>query len=151
MADTTPQPETVLDMGTGPVGFDEFVEDTNKDLGRQLSKFHPEVRVDTLESVVVNSVLQSVPPSFKNRDGQLDGKHRSVPYLLQYERTRILGFRTNQLSQGAIPYIQVPEHVTTVREIARLELEARRLPIILKRPMPDGSFEYWRLSDLLIL
>ena len=150
MGDEQQQPNVVLDMGTGPVNFDDYVEE-NKDLGRQLTKFHPEIRVDTLESVTSNSVLMSVPPSFKNRDGQVDGKHRSVPFLLQYERTRILGFRTNQLSQGAQPYIQVPEHVTNVREIAKLELEARRLPIILKRPMPDGSFEYWRLSDLLIL
>ena len=41
--------------------------------------------------------------------------------------------------------------MTDLREIARLELEARRLPIIIKRPMPDGTFEKWRLSDLLIL
>ncbi len=139
------------DTGLGAAGFDEYVEDDRKDLGRQLLKFHPEIKVDTIESVASNSVLMTIPPSFKNRDGQVDGKHRSVPYLLQYEKTRILGFRTNQLSQGARPYIQVPEHVTNVREIARMELEARRLPIILKRPMPDGSFEYWRLSDLLIL
>jgi hypothetical protein len=44
----------------------------------------------------------------------------------------------------------VPEHVTAVLEIARLELEQRRLPFIVKRPMPDGSFEYWRLNDLAI-
>jgi hypothetical protein len=36
-------------------------------------------------------------------------------------------------------------------EIAKLELEQRRLPYIIKRPMPDGSFEYWRLSDLMVL
>ncbi len=151
--DQQPMPMAdILDMAADAPGFDEYaVEEEKKDLSRQLMKFHPEIRVDTVESVAMNSLLKSVPPSFKNPDGQLDGKHRSVPFLLQYEKTRILGFRANQLSQGARPYIAVPEHVTNIREIARLELEARRLPIILKRPMPDGSFEYWRLSDLLIL
>ena len=146
-----PNPDMdILDMGAP--GFDDYnVEEEKKDLGRQLLKFHPEIRVDTVEAVAMNSLLTNVPPSFKNPDGQLDGKHRSVPFLLQYEKTRILGFRTNQLSQGARPYIAVPEHVTSIRDIAKMELEARRLPIILKRPMPDGSFEYWRLSDLLIL
>ena len=38
-----------------------------------------------------------------------------------------------------------------VSEIARLELEARRLPFIVLRFMPDGSFETWRLADLLIM
>jgi DNA-directed RNA polymerase I, II, and III subunit RPABC2 len=95
--------------------------------------------------------LTNVPPTFANADGDKDPRHRSAPFLTQYERTHILGFRTHQLSMGARPYIAVPAHVTDLREIARLELEARRLPIIIKRPMPDGTFEKWRLSDLLIL
>jgi alcohol dehydrogenase len=31
----------------------------------------------------------------------------------------------------------------------KLELAARHLPYIIKRPMPDGTFEYWRMSDLI--
>ena len=41
--------------------------------------------------------------------------------------------------------------MTDVLEIARLELEQKRLPYIVKRPMPDGTFEYFRLSDLLVV
>jgi DNA-directed RNA polymerase I, II, and III subunit RPABC2 len=114
-------------------------------------RFHPEARIDTIESVAMDIQLTNVPPSFKNSDGQADPKHRSVPYLTQYEKTKVLGFRTNQLSQGARAFIAVPAHVTDLKEIAKMELEARRLPFIIKRPMPDGTFEKWRLSDLLIL
>jgi DNA-directed RNA polymerase subunit K/omega len=131
---------------------DGAVEDAQKkDLGNELLKMHPEARIDTIESIAMDILLTNVPPNFTNADGQADPKHRSVPFLTQFEKTKILGFRTNQLSQGARPYIAVPEHITDIREIARMELEARRLPIILKRPMPDGTFEKWRLSDLLIL
>ena len=131
---------------------DGAIEETQKkDLGIELLKLHPEARIDTIESISMDILLTNVPPSFTNADGQADPKHRSLPYLTQFEKTKILGFRTNQLSQGARPYIAVPQHITDIREIARLELEARRLPIILKRPMPDGTFEKWRLSDLLIL
>ena len=126
-------------------------ESQKKDLGNELMKFHPEARIDTIESISMDILLTTVPPTFTNADGQADLKHRSAPFLTQYEKTKILGFRTNQLSQGARPYIAVPEHITNLHEIARMELEARRLPIILKRPMPDGTFEKWRLSDLLIL
>ena len=136
----------------------DLVEDTaaleetqKRDLGNELLRFHPEARIDTIESVSMDIHLTNVPPSFTNADGQADPKHRSVPYLTQFERTKILGFRTNQLSQGARAFIAVPAHVTDLREIAKMELEARRLPFIIKRPMPDGSFEKWRLSDLLIL
>jgi hypothetical protein len=129
-----------------------LLEDTQKrDLGNELMRFHPEARIDTIESVAMDIQLTNVPPSFVNADGQSDAKHRSVPFLTQFEKTKVLGFRTNQLSQGARAFIAVPAHVTDLREIAKMELEARRLPFIIKRPMPDGTFEKWRLSDLLIL
>jgi len=128
------------------------LEDTQKkDLGNELMRFHPEARIDTIESISMDIQLTNVPPSFANADGQADPKHRSVPFLTQFEKTKILGFRTNQLSQGARAFIAVPAHITDLREIAKMELEARRLPFIIKRPMPDGTFEKWRLSDLLIL
>jgi len=134
------------------VDDDLVVEDNQKrDFGNELLRFHPEARIDTIESVSMDLILTNVPPNFTNADGQKDAKHRSAPFLTQFEKTKVLGFRTNQLSMGARPYIAVPEHVTDIREIAKLELEARRLPIIIKRPMPDGTFEKWRLSDLLIL
>ena len=79
----------------------------------------------------------------------LDANHKTYPFLNKYESTRIIGFRANQLSQGAQPFVDVPDHVTDVREIARMELAAKRLPFIIKRPLPDGTYEYWRLQDLL--
>ena len=110
-----------------------------------LYKFHPETILDYIEKVSPYIPIQQVPPS----DGN-DPAHKTQPFLSVFEKTKILGFRTNQLAQGARPFVTVPEHVTSVLEIARLELEQRRLPFIVKRPMPDGSFEYWRLSDLAI-
>ena len=49
------------------------------------------------------------------------------------------------------PYIELTPYLTDVYEIAKAELDAKRLPYILKRPLPDGSYEYWRLADLMIL
>jgi hypothetical protein len=31
-----------------------------------------------------------------------------------------------------------------------MELQAKRLPFIFKRPLPNGQYEYWRLTDLLL-
>mgnify|MGYP000710467396 CR=1 FL=1 len=70
--------------------------------------------------------------------------------VLIVEKTKMIGFRANQLSQGAQPYIKVPPHVTDVITIARMEMEERKLPFIVKRTMPDGTFEYWRLQDFMI-
>lgn len=109
-----------------------------------LLKHHPECVLEYQETDEGDLPLQSVPPSE-------DKKHRSMPFLSTFEKTRILGMRTNQLAQGARPFIDVPEYITDVQEIAQLELDQRRLPIIIKRYMPDGSYEKFRLSDLIII
>jgi DNA-directed RNA polymerase subunit K/omega len=109
-----------------------------------LLKHHPECIIDYAEKISPKIPLLFSPPLNK------DPNHKSVPFLTQYERTKIIGMRANQLSQGARPYIDVPEYMTDVGEIARLELKERRLPFLVRRPMPDGSHEYWRLSDLII-
>lgn len=113
-----------------------------------LYKHHPESTLDYQESVIQKLPLKAIPPGFSK---DADPNHKSQPFLTQYEKTRILGFRTNQLAQGALPYVNVPGHIRNVLDIAKMELEQRRLPFIIKRPMPDGSFEYWRLCDLMIL
>jgi len=110
-----------------------------------LLRHHPECVVDYAETIAPKIPLIASPPLNK------DPNHRSVPFLTQYEKTHVLGKRANMLSQGARPYITVPEYITDVGDIAKLELAQRRLPFIIRRTMPNGEHEYWRLSDLLIL
>lgn len=111
-----------------------------------LNTHHPECRLDYLEQTLAKLPLSSFPP-----DHGSDNRHRSVPYLTPFEKTKMIGFRANQLAQGSRPFVIVPSHMTDVLEIARLELEQKRLPYIVKRPMPDGTFEYVRLSDLIMV
>lgn len=114
---------------------------------KRLYQQHPECSLDYVEQVIPKLQLQYIPPGGE----KADSNHRTYPFLTNYEKTKIIGLRANQLSKGFIPLIAVPKHITDVRDIARLELEQKRLPFIIKRPLPNGDFEYWRLSDLLIL
>lgn len=124
------------------VGLDDENADVNAGTHvrpelKKLYSQHPELIIDYTESVI---------PKITDKSS-----HKTYPFLTIYEKTKIVGLRSNQLSQGAKPYIAVPEHVTSVREIARMELEQKRLPFIIKRPLPNGQYEYWRLADLMIL
>ena len=114
----------------------------------EIAYYHPEVAIDYVESVLPKVQLQVAPPI---DSAEKDPNHTSLPFLTVYERTKILGTRANQIADGARPFVKVPDHVIEPLEIAKLELEQRRLPFIIKRPMPDGTFEYWRLSDLMML
>jgi DNA-directed RNA polymerase I, II, and III subunit RPABC2 len=126
----------------------EQEEETTKDSRalQYLTMHHPECRLDYMEDVAKLLPLSAYPP-----DNNTDKNHKSVPYLTLFEKTKLIGFRANQLAQGARPLVQVPSHVTDVIDIAKIELEEKRMPYILKRTMPDGTFEYWRLTDLLII
>ena len=138
--------EDALDVMEALEGVEGDIEDTNKfDPLAALKKHHPECVLEYAESIATKIPLTQSPPMGK------DPNHKSPPFLTQYERTKVIGFRANQLSQGARPYIAVPDYVTDVGEIARMELAQRRLPFIIRRPLPNGIHEYWRLSDLLIL
>ena len=111
-----------------------------------LDKHHPECRIDYIEDIIGKLNVNTISPGSSGEDG-----HRSQPFLTIYEKTSIIGLRARQIANGATPYVPVPSHVTGPEEIARMELEQRLLPFIVKRPMPDGTFEFWRLADLMIL
>jgi len=106
---------------------------------------HPEIWPDYEETVLEKLVIRDAYPPTK------DAAHTTYPFLTLYERTKILSLRASQLAHGSQPFIDVPEYLTDVYEVAKAELEAKRLPYILKRPLPDGNYEYWRLADLMIL
>jgi len=114
---------------------------------KRLYQQHPECNLDYIEQVLPKIPLQYLPPG----GDKADSNHRTYPFLTNFEKTKIIGLRANQISKGSVPFVAVPKHITDVRDIARLELEQKRLPFIIKRPLPNGQFEYWRLTDLLIL
>jgi DNA-directed RNA polymerase subunit K/omega len=114
---------------------------------KRLYQQHPECNLDYIEQVLPKIPLQFIPPGGE----KADSNHRTYPFLTNFEKTKIIGLRANQLSKGSVPFIAVPKHITDVKDIAKLELEQKRLPYIIKRPLPNGQFEYWRLADLLIL
>jgi DNA-directed RNA polymerase I, II, and III subunit RPABC2 len=127
-------------------------EDEHQGIFKKLYQQHPECLLDYVEQVY--KVLPLTAGNSADDEvirSAYDTHHKTYPFLTKYERAHIIGTRANQLSQGAKPFIVVPEHVTDVKEIARIELQQKRLPYIIKRRLPDGRFEYWRLIDLMIL
>jgi DNA-directed RNA polymerase I, II, and III subunit RPABC2 len=128
------------------IAEEEVSPDSKPELKR-LYQQHPECNLDYMEQVIPKIPLQVLPPGGE----QADANHRTYPFLTNFERTKIIGLRANQISRGSVPFVSVPKHITDVRDIARLELEQKRLPYLIKRPLPNGTFEYWRLCDLLIL
>ncbi|GHJ83875.1 hypothetical protein NliqN6_0277 [Naganishia liquefaciens] len=72
----------------------------------------------------------------------------TTPYLTKYERARILGTRALQISMNA-PVLVPLEGETDPLEIATKELKAKKIPLVVRRYLPDGSFEDWKVSELI--
>lgn len=88
----------------------------------------------------------------RNDNGRIiDDFHRTVPFLTKYERARVIGARAEQINAKAVPLVPVPDHIIDGVVIATMELEAKKIPFIIKRPLPNGTFEYWRVRDLEML
>ena len=63
------------------------------------------------------------------------------PWLTRFERARITGARSLQLSLGAPPLIKVPEHATSSIVVAVGEIEQKALPISIRRILPSGTYQ----------
>ena len=88
----------------------------------------------------------------RNKNGNIiDPLHKTTHILTKYEKTRILGQRAKQINAGAKPFVEVKEGIIDGYIIALKELELKKIPFIIKRPIPNGGFEYWYVSDLEIL
>lgn len=71
-------------------------------------------------------------------------------FMTKYEKTKILGIRALQISQGAPIKIDICGE-TNPRIIALMELRAKKLPLIVRRKMPDGTTVDISANDLYCL
>lgn len=101
---------------------------------------HNNIEIDALSSIIRddNGII-------------IDKNHQTLPILTKYERTRVLGERAKQINNGAKPYVNVLTSIIDGYIIAEQELNAKSIPFIIQRPLPNGSKEFWKLADLEII
>ncbi|WBW75536.1 DNA-directed RNA polymerase I, II and III subunit Rpb6 [Schizosaccharomyces osmophilus] len=75
-------------------------------------------------------------------------RRTTTPYMTKYERARILGTRALQISMNA-PVLVDLEGETDPLQIAMKELAQKKIPLLVRRYLPDGSFEDWSVSELI--
>ena len=87
---------------------------------------------------------QSITPDEMHRC--MEKENPTLNFLTRFEVAGILGFRTNQLNHGGEPFVDTD--LTDSYQIAKIELDMGKLPFIIERPMPNGTFVYVHCSDL---
>lgn len=137
---------------------EESEYESEDDLDTKFKKFDRELRNDYLVNFHPESLVQNYDEIYnlarvvRDQYGNIiDELHKTLPFLTKYEKTRILGQRAKQINDGATPFIKVPEGVIDGYLIALKELEEKKIPFIIRRPLPNRGSEYWHLEDLQVI
>ncbi|KAL2127673.1 hypothetical protein VTI74DRAFT_10321 [Chaetomium olivicolor] len=84
-----------------------------------------------------------------HKDKKIPNDQRTTtPFMTKYEKARILGTRALQISMNA-PVLVDLEGETDPLQIAIKELREKKIPLIVRRYMPDGYYEDWTCEELL--
>jgi DNA-directed RNA polymerase I, II, and III subunit RPABC2 len=126
---------------------DNYLQKFDNDIIKNyVNEFHPECLNHNYDEISKLSVV------VRNSDNIIvDPFHRTIPYLTKYEKARILGQRAKQIETGARPLVKIPENIVDSYIIAELELREKKIPFIIRRPIPGGACEYWNLRDLEVI
>lgn len=111
-----------------------------------IANHHPELIVSNYDEVEALTIVVR-----DERGIIIDPLHRTLPFLSKYERTRILGERAKQINDGAKAFVTVDPGVIDGYLIALKELEQKKIPFIIRRPLSNGASEFWKLKDLEML
>ncbi|XP_046392039.1 DNA-directed RNA polymerases I, II, and III subunit RPABC2 [Ischnura elegans] len=128
MADEEGEPDDVGD------DFDDVDDDENLEEIDQ-----PEDEGDNLDILAAGEA----------RGGVQKSKRITTPYMTKYERARVLGTRALQIAMCAPVMVEL-DGETDPLQIAMKELKQRKIPIIIRRYLPDGSYEDWGIDELII-
>jgi DNA-directed RNA polymerase I, II, and III subunit RPABC2 len=75
------------------------------------------------------------------------GERTTTPFMTKYERARVLGTRALQISMNAPVLVDV-EGETDPLQIAIKELREKKIPLVIRRYLPDGYYEDWTCEEL---
>ena len=130
-------------------------DDDSTDFGEYLQKIDQQFRQNIIKTAHSEEYHINHDEMTKlcitKRDEQgiiIDPLHKTTPIMSKYEYTNLIGIRCKQLGDGAQPLIDISKDVMDNVVIAELELRQKVLPFVIKRPLPHGACEYWRVRDL---
>jgi DNA-directed RNA polymerase I, II, and III subunit RPABC2 len=132
------------DEDDGDIDYVDDLQKIDADMKKNLILArHPELAQHSYEEIATLVTVR------RDAAGVIaDPLHRTVPFVTKYERARVLGERAKQLDEGADPFVEVPPNVIDSYMIALREFAEKKIPFIVKRPLPGGDVEYWKLEDL---
>ena len=123
---------------------DENLKKLERDIDNdKILKHHPEIIQNNYDEILALCKI------IRNDKGIIvDELHKTYPFITKYEYARIIGMRAKQINNGADPFVKVDREMIDGYTIAQKEMEEKKVPFIIARPLPNGGREYWKVQDL---
>ena len=79
-----------------------------------------------------------------------NNKKKTFPVLTKFEKTKIMGVRIQQLTNGSKSTIDT-SNLHSIKKIVEEELKQRKIPFIIRRFLPNSTYEDWKLEEFEII
>jgi len=148
----------VIDVNYSGDDDDDYDDDDDDDYEGKFQKFenlnidnyinqnYLHLKENNIEEIKVLSKV------IRDKDNNIiDELHKTLPILTKYEKARIIGVRASQINSGAKILVKTHKSTFDGYIIAEQELYENKIPFIIKRPLPTGKCEYWKIQDLEII
>lgn len=87
--------------------------------------------------------------TYKDVKENIENKEKkTVPYLTKFEKAKIIGLRLQQLAYNAEPKVDT-SNLNDINEIVKEELKQKKIPFIVRRGLPNGNYEDWKIEEFL--
>jgi len=146
------------DVYEGEFSDHDNSDEDDGDARHDLQKFEKSMKTDIIATHHPQIIIQNhheieeLCLVIRDENGVInDPKHRTLPFITKYEKAKLLGERATQINAGATPFVEVDQSIIDGYLIALAEFEQKKIPMIIRRPLPNNQSEYWRLEDLEIL
>ncbi|XP_054257160.1 DNA-directed RNA polymerases I, II, and III subunit RPABC2-like [Macrosteles quadrilineatus] len=126
---------------------DEFEPD---DVGEDFDEVEDDADIDEIDQQDEEGENIELLNAQDARGGVQKSNRITTKYMTKYERARVLGTRALQIAMCAPVMVEL-EGETDPLQIAMKELKQRKIPIIIRRYLPDNSFEDWGIDELIII
>lgn len=117
---------------------------TKKSKAKKSAKFQVEIEESEKKSSrPLDEVVTYAEIEYDLREIPAQGNKVLIgpPWLTRFERARITGARSLQLSHGAPPMIKVPPDANSSIALSVVEIEQKALPISIRRILPNGQYQ----------
>ena len=119
-----------------------LMDETTLDENDSLLMDSSDISIPVVKNVSIVSNNQSYENYYTKK------KNLTYP-MTKFEKAKIIGIRSEMLANGAQAMVTVPKNTINVKDIALLELEEKKIPLLVRRFYPNKEYEDLRVEDLI--